>query len=176
MRSAISAQGRGRLVVRRVRAQAAKHGRKVEFSVSFRPIIAETEELAWEKAAQILETTQKQQVQIAHSRGAGPQQSEGARRLLADAAKGDVVDERLWTAIARETGGRSNSTSLVGTPEQVADALLKYYDLGITTFLIRGFDPLVDTIEYGRELIPLIRKKVAERDALNAASTERKAA
>ena len=163
-------------LVRRVRAQAAKHGRKVEFSVSFRPIIAETEELAWEKAAQILETTQKQQVQIAHSRGAGPQQSEGARRLLADAAKGDVVDERLWTAIARETGGRSNSTSLVGTPEQVADALLKYYDLGITTFLIRGFDPLVDTIEYGRELIPLIRRKVAERDALNAASTERKAA
>ena len=58
----------------------------------------------------------------------------------------------------------------------MADALLKYYDLGITTFLIRGFDPLVDTIEYGRELIPLIRKKVAERDALNAASTERKAA
>ena len=32
-------------------------------------------------------------------------------------------------------------TSLVGTPEQVAEALLDYYDLGITTFPIRGFDP-----------------------------------
>ena len=160
-------------LVRRVRAEAASQGRQVEFSISFRPIIAETEELAWDKAARILENTQRQQVQIAHARGAGPQQSEGARRLLADAANGDRVDERLWTAIARVTGGRSNSTSLVGTPEQVADALLKYYDLGITSFLLRGFDPLVDAIEYGRELLPLIRAKVAERDA---AVSQRKAA
>ncbi|MPM90102.1 Alkanesulfonate monooxygenase [bioreactor metagenome] len=163
-------------LVRRVRAQAAKHGRKVEFSISFRPIIAPTEEEAWAKAEHILQTTRGHQVQISHARGAGPQQSEGARRLLADAAKGDRVDERLWTAIARETGGRSNSTSLVGTPEQVADALLKYYDLGITTFLLRGFDPLVDAIEYGRELLPLIREKVAQRDALKSAESERKAA
>ena len=46
----------------------------------------------------------------------------------------------------------------------MADALLKYYDLGITTFLIRGFDPLVDTITYGRDLLPLVRQKVAERE------------
>lgn len=163
-------------LVRRVRAQAAAHGRSVEFSISFRPIIAETEEAAWEKAEQILATTQELQARSTSTRGTGPQQSEGARRLLADAAKGDRVDERLWTAIARVSGGRSNSTSLVGTPEQVADALLKYYDLGISTFLMRGFDPLIDAVEYGRELIPLIRQKVAERDALNATASERKAA
>ncbi|MGA8787295.1 MAG: alkanesulfonate monooxygenase, partial [Polaromonas sp.] len=90
-------------------------------------------------------------------------------------AKGDRVDERLWTAIARETGGRSNTTSLVGTPEQVADALLAYYDLGITTFLIRGFDPLVDVIGYGRDLLPLVRRKVAEREQ-SAQATALKAA
>lgn len=161
-------------LVRRVRAEAATHGREVEFSISFRPIIAATEEQAWAKAEEILAATRSKQVPIAHARGAGPQQSEGARRLLADAAKGDRVDERLWTAVARETGGRSNSTSLVGTPEQVAEALLKYYDLGVTTLLLRGFDPLVDAIEYGRELIPLIREKVAQREALR--TPERKAA
>lgn len=157
-------------LVRRVRAEAAQHGRTVEFSISFRPIIAKTEEEAWAKADRILEETRARQVLQGYSRGTGPQQSEGAQRLLADAAKGDRVDERLWTAIARETGGRSNSTSLVGTPEQVADALLKYYDLGITTFLIRGFDPLVDAIDYGRELLPLVRAKVAQRDASRAAA------
>jgi alkanesulfonate monooxygenase len=157
-----------------VRAEAAAHGRGIGFSISFRPIVASTEDEAWAKARRILEATRAQQVQIAHTRGAGPQQSEGARRLLADAAKGDRVDERLWTAIARETGGRSNSTALVGTPEQVADALLAYYDLGIETFLLRGFDPLVDAVEYGRELLPLVRAKVAERDAQRA--LERKAA
>lgn len=164
-------------LVQRVRAEAARHGRGIEFSISFRPILGRTEDEAWAKAERILADTRRQQVQIAHARGAGPQQSEGARRLLADAAKGDRVDERLWTAIARETGGRSNSTALVGTPEQVADALLNYYDLGITTFLVRGFDPLVDAIEYGRELLPLVRAKVAERDArVGTAQALRKAA
>lgn len=164
-------------LVRRVRAEAALNGRNVDFSISFRPILGTTEDEAWAKAERILEDTRRLRVQQGYSRGLGPQQSEGAQRLLADAAKGDRVDERLWTAIARELGGRSNSTSLVGTPEQVANALLKYYDLGITTFLIRGFDPLLDTIEYGRELLPLVRAKVAEREAAHAAEpAERKAA
>jgi alkanesulfonate monooxygenase len=76
----------------------------------------------------------------------------------------------LWSAIAQETGGRSNSTALVGTPEQVADALLDYYDLGITTFLIRGFDPLEDVVDYGRTLIPRVRELVAQRDARRLAA------
>ncbi|WP_442873397.1 hypothetical protein [Cupriavidus sp. USMAHM13] len=52
---------------------------------------------------------------------------------------------------------------MVGTPEQVAEALLAYYDLGVTTFLIRGFDPLEDAVDYGRELIPRVRELVARR-------------
>lgn len=155
-------------LVRRVRAEATLQGRHVDFSISFRPILGKTEDEAWAKAERILEDTRRLRVSQGYSRGVGPQQSEGAQRLLADAAKGDRVGERLWTAIARELGGQSNSTSLVGTPEQVADTLLKYYDLGITTFLIRGFDPLVDAIEYGRELLPLVRAKVAERDGQQA--------
>ena len=77
------------------------------------------------------------------------------------------MDKRLWTGVAALVGGGHNSTALVGTAEQVADALLDYYDLGVTHFLVRGFDPLNDAIEYGRELLPLTRAKVAERDARN---------
>jgi alkanesulfonate monooxygenase len=153
----------------RVRAEAAKHGRSIRFSVSFRPILADTEAAAWARAEQILERTRALRVQQGYSRG-GPQQSEGARRLLAAAEQGARVDKRLWTAIAQETGGRSNSTALVGTPEQVADALLDYYDLGITTFLIRGFDPLEDVVDYGRTLIPRVRELVAQRDARRLAA------
>jgi alkanesulfonate monooxygenase len=58
---------------------------------------------------------------------------------------------------------RGHSTSLVGTPQQVAESLAEYYDLGIDIFLIRGFDPLIDCIEYGRELIPLTKQLIAER-------------
>jgi alkanesulfonate monooxygenase len=68
------------------------------------------------------------------------------------------------------TGAAGNSTALVGTAEQVADSLLDYYDLGITHFLIRGFDPLEDAIDYGANLIPLVRKLVASRNVQRKAS------
>nr|MBA2817072.1 alkanesulfonate monooxygenase [Candidatus Pantoea persica] len=45
----------------------------------------------------------------------------------------------------------------MGTADQVSDALLDYYQLGIDSMLIRGFDPLNDAVEYGRELLPLTR-------------------
>ena len=34
----------------------------------------------------------------------------------------------------------------------------------MTALLIRGFDPLNDALEYGHELIPLVRAEVARRD------------
>ena len=52
----------------------------------------------------------------------------------------------------------------------VADALLDYHDLGVRTFLIRGFDPLEDVVDYGRTLIPRVRELVAQRDAQRKAA------
>ena len=100
-------------------------GRNVRFSVSFRPILASTEKAAWERAEHILEETRRLRVEQGFSRG-GPQQSEGAKRLLAASGDGVRADDRLWTAVAKEIGGRSNSTALVGTPAQVAQTLSEY--------------------------------------------------
>jgi alkanesulfonate monooxygenase len=150
--------------IARVRAAAAQHERHVRFSVSFRPILADTEEAAWARAQRIQDEARRLRAAAGLGDGA-PKQSEGARRLLAAAAQGERVDRRLWTAIAKLNGGRQNSTALVGTPEQVAEALLDYFDLGVTTFLIRGFDPLEDATDYGRELIPLVHSRAAERHA-----------
>ena len=70
--------------------------------------------------------------------------------------------------IARATTAPGNSTALVGTPEQVAESILRYYDVGIDALLIRGFDAYADTTLYGKELIPAIRERVAARDAERA--------
>lgn len=168
-------------LVNRVRNAASLHGRKLRFSISFRPILAATEEEAWARAAAIeatlLERQQReQQAQQSgdvalDSAGTRPTDTtlptnEGSRRLQAIAARGARHDERLWTGVAQATGGRWNSTSLVGTPEQVAQSLLQYYRLGIHTFLIRGFDPVPDTVLFGRELIPRVRALIAQEDAL----------
>ena len=79
-------------------------------------------------------------------------------------------DTCLFTALATATGAPGNSTALVGTPETVADALVAYYELGATTLLIRGYDPLNDAVEYGRELIPRVRERVAAIDRARASA------
>jgi alkanesulfonate monooxygenase len=159
--------------IAKVRAAAAPHGRAeaIRFSVSFRPILGRTEDEAWTRAHRILE--QAKALRAKGVRGEGPArepQNAGSQRLLAEAARGPVVDKRLWTELAALTGAQGNSTSLVGTPEQVCEAMLDYWDLGVTTFLIRGFDPLEDALEYGRDLIPLVRQATAARSARVSAS------
>ena len=128
--------------IARVRAAAARHGRTIQFSLSLRPILAPTEEAAWRRADRILERTRAQRAALGLDDFSGAPRSEGSARLLAAASRGERLDKRLWTGVARVTGAGGNTTGLVGTGEQVADALLDYYDLGITTFLIRGFAPL----------------------------------
>jgi alkanesulfonate monooxygenase len=85
--------------------------------------------------------------------------------MLAAAEKGERHDRALWTALAKATGALGNSNALVGTPETVAQALLDYVDIGATTLLIRGYDPYDDAIDYGRELIPLVREELRRREA-----------
>lgn len=151
------------LTIRKVRASAARHGREVRFSLSMRPILAATENEAWARADHIIQTIQTTRGKALP--GKNTPQNVGSQRLLAAAARGKVLDKRLWTEVAAATGARGNTTSLVGTPEQVAEALREYHHLGVTTFLIRGFDPLEDAIDYGRELIPLVRQEIAKREA-----------
>src|SRR5882672_3604561 len=153
-------------VTARVRTAAARHGRPTpRFSLSVRPILADTEERAWAKAEEILARATALQDKTGYRKPADGHATAGARRLLELAEQGTRIDKRLWTEMAKLTGANSNTTALVGTPEQVAEVFGDYYDLGVSHFLIRGFDPLIDAIEYGRELIPLTRKLIAERGA-----------
>ena len=142
------------------RRRAAAFGRRVGFNMSLRPIMAETEGAAWDKANALL-------ADVERKTGAAPQPTNhSAERLLGYAARGDVHDERLWMGIARATGAPGNTSCLVGTPEQIAAAVLEYYRLGIHSFLLRGFENPHDTMAIGRDLIPLIKAgALADRPA-----------
>jgi alkanesulfonate monooxygenase len=149
-------------ITARVQAAAAAQCRKIRFSLSFRPILAATEEAAWARAAKILETTKRVGGQGWLGPNNGAPANEGSRRLLEAAAQGERLDRCLWTGIAAATGARGNTTALVGTPETVAQALLDYWKLGVSTFLIRGFDPLEDATAYGETLLPLTRDLITQ--------------
>ena len=97
-------------------------------------------------------------------------QNEGSRRLLRAAEKGDLHDRALWTPTATAAGAGGNTTALVGSPETVAAAILDYVEIGVDTVLIRGYDPLQDAIDYGRDLLPLVRQELAHRAGTARAS------
>jgi alkanesulfonate monooxygenase len=155
------------------RARAAVHGRRAGFSMSVRPILGATEGEAWDRANAILA-----KVEASGSSGKGPlDRITGGRgpydlsgeRLLAHAAIADVHDERLWLKIAAATGAPGNTSCLVGTAEQVADALLEYYKLGDLDYvLMRGFDPLNDALEFGEEHIPRLKIGALDLDQQKA--------
>ncbi len=170
-----------------IRRRAARYQRTLRFSLSVRPILADTENEAWDRARSILDRIRNSINQPAPpnppanqtappnppagqttapntpaDETVGPRtparpQSVGSRRLLDFAAQSEIHDQRLWMPIAAATGAAGSTTALVGTPDQVAESLLAYYQAGCTTILIRGFDPLQDTIQYGQKLIPTLR-------------------
>lgn len=142
------------------RVKDAAGDNEITFSVSTRPILGRTEEEAWARAHDILAQIRAR----VGDRTFNPKNA-GSQRLLEAASAQDVYDTCLYMELATASGAQGNSTALVGTPETVAKAMVEYYDLGATSLLIRGYDPLPDAEAYGQELIPRVRELVAERDA-----------
>jgi alkanesulfonate monooxygenase len=136
--------------------------------VTFRPIVAPTDELAWEKAHRTLAVVEQTHRGGGFLRAAarpGAPQNVGSQRLLEIASRGDVYDRALWMLPAQVTNAMGASTALVGSYETVAAAILDYVDLGADLVSIRGYDNLNDAIDYGRFVLPLVRQELAHREA-----------
>lgn len=135
--------------------------------VTFRPIVAATDELAWDKARRrlaVLADTFANRARHRHYSPDRPPTNVGSQRLLDAAARGETHDRALWTEPARVTNAAGASTALVGSYETVAAAILDYIDLGADLVSIRGYDNLNDAIDYGRYVIPLVRQELAHRE------------
>ena len=150
--------------IERVKAAAAAHGRTPGISLSLRPILAATEERAWGRAYDIL----------ARPRGdAGGETGRFARRSTGSIGSRRLLERPRTPATCTTPGCSPRSpppparpaTRLhwSGTPEQVAESMLAYIEIGVTTLLIRGYDPYDDAAAYG-ELIDLVREEVARRE------------
>ncbi|KAI0120914.1 bacterial luciferase-like protein [Hypoxylon sp. NC0597] len=153
----------------RVYAEAAKAGRadRPRIWVTFRPIVAETEELAWAKAHRILDalTANRAGGKSRVPADAPPPQNVGSQRLLEIAKRGEVQDRALWYPTVTATGARGASTALVGSVQTIVDSLLDYVDLGAELISIRGYDNLNDAIDYGRYILPKVREVLKERES-----------
>ncbi len=164
-----------RKMVEDMTRHARAHGRALRFQGVTRMVLGPTEEMAWRNAREIADILRGQTEERRRKTGTTEDLSKaGGRSDAALSTKGaaprpyevpaEIVDARLWYGTMAASEG-STPPTLVGTAEQVVEALMAYYDAGITSFMIRGFNMLPDVIEHGQELIPRLRAAVAQRDA-----------
>lgn len=152
----------------RIYGEAEKAGRKdrPRIWVTFRPIIAETDELAWAKAHRTLDILKENRAkgQGKVPANAPPPQNVGSQRLLDIATRGEVQDRALWYPTVTATNAQGASTALVGSAQTIIDSIVDYVDLGAELISIRGYDNFNDAVDYGRYVLPGVRKVLAERE------------
>jgi alkanesulfonate monooxygenase len=144
-------------LVGKVKAQAAIHGRDPRFSMSMRLVVADSDDAAWHRARGLLRAVEARQTgHGALGRDLGKAAQDAAERAVeADDA---AADPCLWTGLTRATQGRLQVMCLVGAPDTLVRALMRYREAGIDNFLVTGFDWLADTHRIGTEIGPDLRR------------------
>jgi alkanesulfonate monooxygenase len=74
---------------------------------------------------------------------------------LAAADEVGWLNRFVWAGLVPHYG--SSAMTLVGSAEDVAEALLEYKRIGVTQFIISGWPKLDEMIIFGRDVLPLVR-------------------
>lgn len=143
--------------IERLRSLETELGREhppLEFGLRITTFVRDTTEQAWAEAeARVAEMA---------AAGGGPRENPhratavGQQRLLDLAARGEVLDDNLYTTPGRFGGGGAATTWLVGSAEDVAKSLRRYRDLGVTHFVLSDTPYLREIERQGRTLLPLL--------------------
>ncbi|MFB9313920.1 LLM class flavin-dependent oxidoreductase [Nocardioides plantarum] len=144
----------------RLRTLSADLGREhppLEFGLRITTLVRDTTEEAWADAEAKVAAMAEAAGGSGDERDPRRAQAHGQQRLLDLAARGDVLDDNLYTAPGRYGGGGAGTTWLVGSAEDVAKSLRRYEDLGVTTFVLSDTPYLGEIGRQGDQLLPLLR-------------------
>jgi alkanesulfonate monooxygenase len=126
----------------------------LEFGLRITTLVRDTTEQAWADAeAKVAEMAKGSGLWNDHRK----EVAVGQQRLLDLHARGEVLDDNLYTTPGRVGGGGAGTTWLVGSAADVARSLRKYQDLGITHFVLSDTPYLPEIKRQGTQLLPLLR-------------------
>lgn len=140
----------------RARQEFAACGRTARFGLRAHIVLGDTEAEAWGATDRLLERVAPE-VEQQRARSVSGTAMVGAR---AQAAVADSYRPapRLWNGISRV---RVNcGTAIVGTPEQVAEELVRYQAIGFDEFILSGWPHEEQARRVAREVIPLVRDRL----------------
>ena len=145
-----------------VRERAAAQGRTLTYGIRLHVIVRETEDQAWQAAAELVSQLDEATVAAAQAKFKG-MDSVGQRRMAelhggrfdkADVRAGLEISPNLWAGVGLVRGGAG--TALVGNPQQVADRIKEYADLGLEHFILSGYPHLDEAHRFAELVFPLL--------------------
>ena len=83
---------------------------------------------------------------------------------LGESKESEWLTPNLWTGAIPYLG--APAIALVGSSEEIASAIWEYREAGVTQFLFMGWPDLEEMTFFGREVLPLIRKKERDGESL----------
>ncbi|KQV89493.1 FMNH2-dependent alkanesulfonate monooxygenase [Pelomonas sp. Root1237] len=152
-----------------VRERAAARGRRLHYGIRLHVIVRETEDEAWRAAGELLSELDEATVTAAQARFK-TMDSVGQRRMAelhggqfnkADVRQGLEIAPNLWAGVGLVRGGAG--TALVGSPQQVADRIKEYSDIGLEYFILSGYPHLDEAHRFAELVFPLLPLGVREK-------------
>jgi len=138
------------------RQQFAKAKRAPSFGLRTHIIVRSKESQAWEAAEELLSnasTIVKEQRQAVFA-GSAMVGQKAQSQIVAD----HRIGPHLWNGIS--TVRVNCGTAIVGNPQQVAEELFGYWELGIDQFILSGFPHLEECKRVSSEVIPIVKSLI----------------
>lgn len=141
--------------------------RKVRYGLRAQVLIRDTEEEAWDAAWKLISFASEDKLQQA-KRDFTQTDASGQRRQNElreqSAADNFVIGPNLWSGLSLVRSG--GAMLIVGTAEQVTDVLIRYAEIGISTFILSGYPHLEEADNFGHKVLPLFRQRWNKNDNL----------
>jgi alkanesulfonate monooxygenase len=144
-----------------LKEKAAKHGRenKLGFGMRLQIICRESEKQAWEAADQLvcnISDQHEQYIKEHYAQSAANQRIQELRRTM-----GDLIAPNLWSGLARARPGAG--IAIVGNPEQCANVIQRYIDIGCHSFCLAGYLHDEEALRFKKWVRPILADRNKSR-------------
>ena len=120
-------------------------------------VVRETEDEAWEAANAIIEGAPKLLTDAISNLWNESQANTRMKEL--GKVKDYMIDRHLWSGLTTIRTGAG--VAVVGSPQQVADTLQEFIDIGCTEFCLSGYPHAAEAERFGQMVMPLFEGRIA---------------
>jgi alkanesulfonate monooxygenase len=145
--------------IARAKELAAREGRTFSYGIRLHVIVRETSAEAWRAADELISKLDDQTIETAQRTFARFDSVGQQRMARLHGGRRDKleVSPNLWAGVGLVRGGAG--TALVGNPDEVADRMKEYMNLGIDRFILSGYPHLEECHRFAELVFPKLPLK-----------------